>query len=248
VYPLFICSFVSSSILMACLLIPKEAYYFSGPILGLASFIVLFVLMSRKMNAKLRPLFEQAQRQVQAGNMTQAIATFEKALAYKRWQLFLEQQVNTQIGTLHYAAGNDQKAIEFLHKGYAKSAEGPLVLGTLLYRQGKLDEAREVLQFAIRVNKKSRLLYNVLAWILNKEGLRDEAVAVLQSSLKPLKDDEDTKYNLERLQNKKKMNMKPFGQYWYMLKFERPAGQGQQGHFRKGFRQPPKRKKARKRK
>ncbi|HBP20513.1 MAG TPA: hypothetical protein DEA08_22315 [Planctomycetes bacterium] len=241
VYPLMIAASLGLTILLSCLLIPQEAYYISGPVLGSIAFVLTFVILSRKIGEKVRPILLQAQRQVQAGNVAQAIASFEEARAYNKWQLMLDSQINTQIGTLYFAAGEEQKAEEFLRKGVSRNMEGPLVLGTVLYRQGKVDEARQVLADGIKRDKKARLLHNLLAWILDKEGQRAEAIKVLEASLKPLKDDEDTVANLERLREDKRMNMKPFGQYWYMLKFETPAG-AQVGQFRKGFRQPPKNK------
>ena len=79
----------------------------------------------------------------------------------------------------------------------------------------------------------------MLAWLQHQEGHTADAIATLERGLKKLKGDEETSSNLERLRNDKKMNMKGFGQHWYMLKFEIPKGMGAQP-LRKGFRQPPK--------
>jgi tetratricopeptide (TPR) repeat protein len=241
VYPLLIAAVLGIAVTTGILLIdPSDPYYFSGPFLGLLTFIPTFWLISRKVGDKVRPFFEQAQRQAQSGKVQEAIQSFEKALDYKGWQLFLAKQVNTQIGILHYASGEEGKAIEFLRKGYPKVSEGHLALGAALFRAGKVSEAREALELGIRYNKRSPVIYNVLAWILAKDGQEDAAIAVLQGALKPLKDDADTAENLQRLQNKKKLNMKPFGQLWYMLRFETLPGTAQAQPFRKGFRQAPK--------
>ena len=85
------------------------------------------------------------------------------------------------------------------------------------------------------------MLPNLLAWIHEKEGEKDEAVAVLNGTSKVVKANAETSDNLDRLKNGKKMNMRGFGQNWFMLKFETPKGMAQ-GQVRKGFRQPPKNK------
>ncbi len=113
-YPLLIGAGLSSAVILPLLLLPKEAYYISGPLLGMVVFVLNFVLFQRFIANRVRPFFELAQRQAQSGNVPQAIQSFEKVLAYKNWQLFLEGQINTPIGTLHYAVGEEKMAAEFL--------------------------------------------------------------------------------------------------------------------------------------
>jgi hypothetical protein len=83
---------------------------------------------------------------VASGNVDQAKQTFEQIRAFKNWQLFLEGQVNTQLGTITYSLGDEAKAIELLEKGYPKSAEGPLVLGAAYYRQNRVEDAKQALR------------------------------------------------------------------------------------------------------
>lgn len=239
-YPLLIASALSLSILLSLLLIPEHPHTFLGPFLALVAFIPTVTLLWRRTSNQVRPFFETAQRQAQSGNVAQAIESLEKALAYKNWQLFLEQQVNTEIGVFYWAQGKEKEAIERLRQGYPKVSLGHLVLGAALYRGGQLDEALKALELGIRYNKTSPVLYNVLAWILAKENRRDEAIEALTRGLKALKADEATSDNLERLRNDKRMNMKPFGDHWFMLRFETPKGMVAQAPARKGFRQPKK--------
>lgn len=244
-YVLFIAGGFALSVLLSLLLLPDKPAYFFGPFFAIAAFIPIVMLLSRKIGEKVRPFFEAAQQQARAGHLPQAIESLEKALAYKNWQLLLERQVNSEIGLLHYAQGNEKQAVEYLRRGYPKVSTGHLVLGAALYREGGLAPAKEALENGIRYNKKSPVLYNVLAWLLSKENQRDAAMAVLARSLKADSADEGTIDNLKRLQNDKKMNMKPFGDLWYMLKFETPRGYAPPNGMatppvRKGFRQPPK--------
>ena len=125
-------------------------------------------------------------------------------------------------------------------------ADARLFLASIYYRRKNFDKAREVLETAIRYNKKQVLLYNVYAYLLNKQGKREEAIEQLLRCLKVEKDNESTKDNLLRLQNNKKMNMKRFGMTWYSLQLEKlPVSMRQsQGMGQAGLRQ---RKRGRKR-
>ncbi|MCO5165182.1 MAG: hypothetical protein M9894_02285 [Planctomycetes bacterium] len=240
-YVLLLAGGLALSIIVSLLVFPEKPAFILGPFLGLIAFVVPVFVLSRKIAEKVRPFFEAAQRQAQTGNVAQAIQSLDGALAWRRWQLFLEQQVNTEVGLLLYAQGDEKKAIERLRRGYPKVSTGHLVLGAMLYRGGSLEEARAALEHGIRYNKKSPILYNVLAWLLAKEGQRQAAMDVLARALKADPADEPTADNLGRLQNDKRMNMKPFGDLWFMLKFETPKGMTVAGApFRKGFRQPPK--------
>lgn len=239
-YALLIAAGLGLSVMLSLFLIPEKPAWFFGPFFGLVAFVPTIMLLSRWVGEKVRPLFEAAGRQAQAGNIPAAIESLQSALTWRRWQLFLEQQVNSQIGMLHYASGDEKKAIEFLRRGYPKESTGHLFLGAALYRDGGLEPAREALEKGIQFNKKSPILYNFLAWLLAKENKRDAAMEVLGRGLKADPGDETTADNLQRLQNDKKMNMRPFDQLWFMLKFETPKGMAVAPTFRKGFRQPPK--------
>ena len=210
-----------------------------GIVLGLTVFVVCFILVSRRVGKKIQPVFEQAQKQIQAGKMQLGLKTLEDLLPMSRWQIMLKGQINAQIGCLAFTMGDEAKAFDYLSKSSARVAEARLFLASIHYRRKRFAEARETLETAIRYNKKQVLLYNVYAYLLNKEGKRDEAVAQLLRCLKVEKDNESTKDNLLRLQNNKKMNMKRFGMSWYGLQFEKlPASMRQpQGMSRSGFRQ-----------
>lgn len=251
-YPLLIAIAVGTSITLSLILFPQDPFYWFGPFAGFVGFLPTFMLLTRRTADKVQPLFEQAAKQAQAGNVPKAVETFQSILVFKRWQFFLEQQVNTQIGILRYGAGEEDLAVEHLRNGYPKISEGHLILGTILYKQGKLEEAKQAFELGLRFNKKSPILYNVYAYVLSEAGQKDAAIEVLNRGLKKVPGDEETQDNLQRLQNDKKLNMKPFGQLWFMLKFETPKGMQAAPQVRKGFRAPPKgkgrerRKKARK--
>jgi tetratricopeptide (TPR) repeat protein len=211
-----------------------------GIVLGLTVAVVVFIVQSRRTARKLEPVFEQVQRQVQQGNTKLALRSLEEMLPLGKWQVLLTGQLYAQMGSLCFTIGDEARALEYLEKASPRVADGQLFLASLYYRRKNLDKARSVLETAIRYNKKQMILYNVLAWILYKEGDRDGAAEQLLRGLKVEKDNETTKDNLQRVQNGKKMNMKKFAMTWYSLQLEKlPASmrQGQAMAGRPGFRQ-----------
>jgi tetratricopeptide (TPR) repeat protein len=216
-----------------------------GILLGLVAIIATFAILSRRTAKRIEPRFEQIQRQIQGGNSKLALSSLEEMLPLAKWQVLLKGQLYAQMGSLCFSIGDNAKALEYLEKASPRLSDGQLFLASLHYRKGEGEKAKQVIVSAIGHNKKQVILYNVYAWILNKEGDRDGAIAQLLRCLKVEKDNDSTKDNLQRLQNGKKMNMKRFGMTWYGLQFEKlPASmrQGQQQLTgRKGFRQKPRR-------
>ncbi len=207
-----------------------------GPVIAIATFAIL----SRRTAKRIEPRFEQIQRQIQGGNPNLALNSLEEMLPLAKWQILLKGQLHAQMGSLCFTMGDNAKAFEHLEKASPRLSDGQLFLASLHYRKGDVEKAKQILDSAIGYNKKQVILYNVYAWILNKEGDRDGAIEQLLRCLKVEKDNESTKDNLQRVQNGRKMNMKRFGMTWYGLQFEKlPASmrQAQQQMGRKGFRQ-----------
>ncbi len=210
--------------------------------LGVITFVASWLLIGRYMRKKIEPVFLQAQKQAEAGKPQMAVTTLESLLPLGNWQPLLKGQVYAQMGVLSAGSGNEEKGLEYLAKSSARVADAQLFLACLHYRKGDFAKANQVLDTASRFNKKHVLLFNVWAYLLEKEGKRTEAMAKLNLLLKREKLNEGTKDNLLRLQNDKKLNMKRFGMAWYALGLEKPpASMGQQRAARPGFRQAPKR-------
>lgn len=217
------------------------AGWLGGSLLGFAAFVVTWIIGVRRIGRRIGPLFEQAQRQIQAGTLQPAIATLKNLLPIGKWIPLLTGQIHAQLGYLHHQAGKREEAIEHLSKAGRRAGDARLLLASLETQDGKKAEALKLLADSLPFNRKHVLLHNTYAWLLLREGKRDEAIAVLTKLL--LKEsDANTTDNRLRLQNDKRMNMAPFGMMWYALGFERPpASMGQMRTGQKGFRQAPKR-------
>ncbi len=193
-----------------------------GIILGVVVAITTFVVMSRILMKRFEPRFLQAQKQLQAGSHQLAIATLEGLLPLARWQVMLEGQIHAQLGILAYGMEDEKRAVEYLEKSSLRAPDARMALAAILFRRKEYDRAFEVMETLIKANKKQVLPYNAYAFMLNKQGAREKAIAQLQRGLKVEPSNESTKDNLLRLQNDRKLNMKRFGMQWYALRLEKP--------------------------
>ncbi len=215
-----------------------------GIVLTLLVSALSFVLISRFLARRIEPRFLAVQKQIQAGQTALAISQLESLLPLSRWQILLKGQIHAQIGLLAYATGDESLAEKHLALSGIRATEARLAYAALEYRKGHKREALEILDVAIRANKKQILPYHVYAWMLWKDGDREGAINKLLECQKVEKGNESTQENLSRLQNGKKLNMKRFGMGWFGLQLEKPPAQmraAQGMTARKGFRQKPKR-------
>lgn len=207
-------------------------------------FFVTWVLIARRLAARLQPAMEQVQRQMQQGHVQLAMQTLEDMLPLGNWVPMLKGQLLAQMGMLAWYSGKKDRGIELLEGASLRNADARLLLGCIRYKDGEIDRALGILQLATKINKKHALLHNTYAWMLSKQGKQDQAQAVLAAFLKKDPNNGPTKDNLLRLQNRSRMNMQTFEMQWYALGLENPPQtMGQMRRAPKGFREPPKGKK-----
>lgn len=193
-----------------------------GLILGVLTALATFIIMSRVLAKRFEPRFLQAQKQLQAGSHQLAISTLEGLLPLARWQVMLKGQIYAQLGILAYATEDEKRAVDYLEKASLRAPDARMALAAIKYRRKDYAAAFDVMDTAIKANKKQILPYHAYAFMLSKQGQRDKAVEQLQRCLKVEPSNESTKDNLLRLQNDRKINMKRFGMPWYALRLDKP--------------------------
>jgi len=239
VYTILVSILVGAAVGVAYTLAGLWQGWAMGLILAFLVALTAFVLASRRIAKRIEPAFEQIGKQLQSGAHQSAIKRLEELLPMARWQVLLAGQIYAQMGLIAYATDKEDQALAYLEKAGLRVPDAQLARAALLFRRRKLDEAKSVLDVAIRANKKQILLYHVYAFMLSKSGEREAAIEKLQKALEVEPSSESTKDNLLRLQNNKKLNMKRFGTQWYGLKLEKLPASMRQGHvpgMRKGFR------------
>jgi tetratricopeptide (TPR) repeat protein len=210
--------------------------------IGFAFGIGSLIFMSKKIMRQIEPKFKQAQAHAEKRQFPMAIKTLEEIMPFTNWQVMLKAQLFSQIGVFYYAQKKEDKALEYLGKGSARSPDAQMILASIFYRKKMMDKVKSVMEATIKFNKKQVLLYNALAFMYAQGDMIEQAMSILKQCLKINKDNDTTQENLLRLQNGKKMNMKSFGMSWYSLQLERAPMSMMQGQFagRAGFRQSKK--------
>jgi tetratricopeptide (TPR) repeat protein len=218
------------------------AYHWAwGILFSLIVLVVVWILLTRRLAARLQPAMSRMQKQVQAGHLDAAMQSLEELLPMSRWVPLLRGQLLANMGMLAWRANKKDRALELLEGSSIRAAEARLMLACIHYKNGQVDRALQVLQLAGIASKKHALLHNTHAWMLHKQERPDEAQKVLAAFNKRDPGNEPTKDNLLRLQNRTRMTMHAFAE-WFALGLEQPPQEmGQMRRAPKGFREPPKR-------
>ena len=163
-----------------------------------------------------------------------------------KWVPMLGGQLTAQMGALTHYSGDKAKALEYLEQAPKRVADAQMLRAAIHFQNGDPNRAIQVLDECAPYSKKSDMLHSLRAWMLQKQKRTEDAITRL-APFATKHGNEATKDNLLRLQNGRRVTMKPFGMPWYALGLERPPAMeapGQQRVSRKGFRQPPKRKRS----
>jgi len=190
-----------------------------GSLIFAAVYFLVFYLFSKKINA----LMEVVQRDMMANRVEKAIHTLKQALPLGKWQLYLEAQIHSQIGTIHYLKRDFAKAFDELKQGFSRHWVGMGMLGVCYLHKNKTKEMIDTFDKATMVNKKEPVLWSLYAYCLERVGQRDKAIATLEKGLKKVGDHETLQANLEALKEGKKMKMNAYGDVWLQFHLEKPG-------------------------
>jgi tetratricopeptide (TPR) repeat protein len=188
---------------------------------GMVVFTAVFVIASRIIMKKVMAALELAGKDLQAQRFEKAIRGMKDALRYGPWQLYVSQQINSQIGMAYYIKRDFSNAFPHLEQAFFKNwiAMGMLAISYL--KRQKRDKMEKTFEKAVQWNGKESLLWNLYAYCLAEE-CNDAAKAkdVLRRGLKKLPADPHIIENLDHLENGRKMKMRSFGDPWYQFHLE----------------------------
>ena len=217
-----------------------SAFIFDSVWTGIIPFIVLtlitLVVLNRMTAKKISAIMAQFQsiaqniptlpsEQARKNQLDKAIEVIKKGYAYKNYQFFLEQQLNSQIGSIYYMQKKFDEAEPYLKDSFLQPGTARAMYGCLLFKKKKEKEMNEQFEKAVKLDQRTPLLYNVHAWCLNELKKRDEAIAVLNTCLARNPGDKNTQDNLDLLKNSGKMKMKCYELQWYQFMLEEPPRQ-----------------------
>lgn len=219
-YSILICAALGVVVLLVAMLGFKLAWW-GSLLIGLVVFCVAFFFLSRYISTKLMAILEQAGKDLQGQRFEKAIREMKEALRFGPWQLYVADQINSQIGMAYYIRRDFSNAFPYLEKSFFKNWAAMGMLAICYMKRQKRDKMEKTFEKAVQWSGKESLLWNLYAYCLAEEcGEKSKAIAVLEKGLKKLPGDAAITENLENLQAGRKMKMRSFGDPWYQFHLE----------------------------
>lgn len=190
-------------------------------LVGLVLFGASFLLISRIIMKKILVIMETANRDIQAQRVDKAIRELKEAFKYGKWQMYVEGQINSQIGMIYYLKREFSTAFPYLEKSFAKNWVTMGMLAVSYMKRNKRDKMKETFEKAVQWSPKESLLWALYAYCWTECDDIGQAKAVLERGLKKIPGDEKLKANLESLEESRKMKMKVYGEMWLQFHLER---------------------------
>jgi len=219
-YSILICAVLGLVVFLVLALVVKLAWW-GALLVGLVVFSVAFFFMSRYISSKLMVILEQAGKDLQGQRFEKAIREMKDALRFGKWQLYVTDQINSQIGMAYYVRRDFSNAFPYLEKAFFKNWVAMSMLAISYMKRQKREKMERTFEKTVQWSGKESLLWNVYAYCLAEEcGEKTKAIAVLEKGLKKLPGDSHILENLGNLQSGTKMKMRSFGDPWYQFHLE----------------------------
>ncbi|MGA8890628.1 MAG: hypothetical protein WB493_03600 [Anaeromyxobacteraceae bacterium] len=188
---------------------------------GLLALVVSYFLLARRTWKQLEAVMGAVQKDLLAQKFDKAIATLQGGFALAPWQFLVASQLHSQIGVLRYVRQDFAGAQPHLAKSFSRHGVARAMLALTHYRKKDLAGMRKVFEDAAKDNKKEGLVFAAWAWVEEKEGNHDQAIAVLARGLKANPGDEKLKSAAQALQNDKRLKLgKLYGEQWFQFHLE----------------------------
>jgi len=218
-YNILIAAGAAVAVLLILLFVSKLAWW-GALLIALTIFAVVYVVLVRITMKKVMAAMELAGKDLQAQRFEKAIRMLKDSLQYGKWQIFVDGQINSQIGTIYYVKRDFSNAFPYLEKSFFKNWVSMAMLAICYMKRQKKEKMISTFEKAVQWNAKEALLWNVYAYCLNESGEPTKAKEVLEKGLKKLPGDTQIKENLESLNQGKKMKMRSYGDLWFQFHLE----------------------------
>jgi len=213
---------LAAGVVVTLLLLLTPLHYAFAVIIGAVVFAGVYAIVLRQVMQKINVAVEVAQKDLAANRVEKAVRVIEDVQKkFSPWQFYVKQQMNSQIGSIHYLRRDFSKAFEYLEQGFARHWVGMAMLAICYMKRTQNSKMIDAFEKAVTVTRKEPLLWSLYAFCLEKIGERDKAIKVMERGLKKLKGDERMEENLKLLQDGKKMKMQPYGDLWFQFHLEK---------------------------
>jgi len=188
---------------------------------GVVIAIAAYLILVRRTWKQLEAIFDAVQKELQSQKVDKALQVLQSGFRLAPWQFLVASQLHSNIGILLFVKGDATGALPHLEKSFTRNWIARAMLGVSRYRSRDLAAMTRVFEAAVKVNKKEGLLWQVYAWILEKEGRHSDAIALLGRAAAANPADEKVKSSLQALQNGKKLKLgKLYAEQWFQFRLE----------------------------
>ncbi len=213
---------LAAGVVATLLLLLTPLHYAFAVLLGTLVFAGVYAIVLRQVMLKINAAVESAQKDLAANRTDKAIRVIEEVQRkYGPWQFYIKQQMNSQIGSIHYLKRDFSKAFEYLNQGFARHWVGMAMLAICYMKRSQNGKMIDTFEKAVTVTRKESLLWSLYAFCLEKIGERDKAIKVMERGLKKRSGDERLQENLAALREGKKLKMQPYGDLWFQFHLEK---------------------------
>jgi len=213
---------LAAGVVATLLLLLTPLHYAFAVLLGTLVFAGVYAIILRQVMLKINAAVESAQKDLAANRVDKAIRVIEEVQRkYGPWQFYVKQQMNSQIGSIHYLKRDFSKAFEYLNQGFARHWVGMAMLAICYMKRSQNGKMIDTFEKAVTVTRKESLLWSLYAFCLEKIGERDKAIKVMERGLKKRSGDERLQENLAALREGKKLKMQPYGDLWFQFHLEK---------------------------
>jgi tetratricopeptide (TPR) repeat protein len=189
---------------------------------GMLSLGVAYFVLARRSWKQLEAVMGTVQKELMAQKFDRALQTLQGGFALAPWQFLVAAQLHSQLGVLRFVRQDFAGAQPHLEKSFSRHGIARAMLAVTHYRKKDLEKMRKVFDEAAKDNKKEGLIFATWAWIEEKEGHHDQAIAVLARGLKANPGDEKLKSAAQALQNDKRLKLgKIYGEQWFQFHLEK---------------------------
>jgi tetratricopeptide (TPR) repeat protein len=209
--------------ILLILLFGFKLVWWGSMLVTMLVFFGIFLLFSRIIMKKVTDVFETAGKDLQAQRFEKAIRELKDAQKYGKWQIYVEGQLNSQIGMIYYMKRDFSNAFPYLEKSFFKNWVAMGMLAISYMKRQKKEKMIDTFDKTLQWTTKESLLWNLYAYCLAECGDTSKAKEILEKGLKKMPGDAHIKENLENLQQGKKMKMRNFGDTWYQFHLESVA-------------------------
>lgn len=210
-------------VVLLILLFGFQLAWWGSLLIAVVVFTGVFVLFSRIIMKKVMVIIEAAGKDLQAQRFEKAIRELKDALQYGKWQVYVDGQINSQIGMIYYMKRDFSNAFPYLEKSFFKNWVAMAMLAICYMKRQKKDKMIATFEKTVQWNSKESLLWNIYAYCLVESGEPTKAKEILEKGLKKMPGDVHLTENLENLNQGKKMKMRSFGDLWFQFHLESVA-------------------------